>query len=83
MKKADRDRIAEYSLSPIIELSGNTYCTIEGIKRISEFTNEKIKIDIGKLSVSLTGDGLSIRDFSPQGAEIEGTIIALEFESNG
>ena len=83
MKKTDRDSITEYAVSPIIELTGNTFCSVEGIKSINEYSDGKIKLDLGKISVLIFGDGLCISSFSPEGAQIDGTVISMEFESNG
>ena len=83
MRKSSSDSISEYVLSPRIELLKNTSCTVEGIKGICEYKNDFIKIDLGKINVTFFGDGLCIRAFSPEGAYIEGTIVSVEFESNG
>lgn len=77
-----RDELTEYAVSPRLELVGNTKCIIEGLKSIVEYTKGKIKIDLGKFSVSFFGDELYINSFTREGATVEGIIISLEFEGN-
>ena len=74
--------IVEYTLAPCLEIRGNSECKVEGLKGISEYSSEKIRINLGKFSVSFLGDGLFINTFSPEGATVEGTIVSVEFESN-
>ena len=74
--------IVEYALGPSLEIRGNSECIVDGLKGISEYSSEKIRINLGKISVSFLGDGLFINSFSPEGATVEGTIISVEFESN-
>lgn len=81
-KRADGEAVFDYTLSPHIELVGTSQCVIDGLKSIIEYSAEKIKIDLGKYSVTLVGDGLFINSFSCEGATVEGTIVALEFEGN-
>ncbi len=76
------DDIIDYIKKPHIELIGNTECIIEGMKSIIEYTKGRIKVDTGKMNVTISGDGLYINSFTPDGATVEGEIVALEFESN-
>lgn len=76
------DSIVSYVTNPRIELIGTNQCIVDGLKGILQYSTDKIKINLGKNSVSVLGDGLYINSFSNQGAIIEGTIISVEFESN-
>ena len=76
------DDIIDYVINPHIELIGNTECIIEGLKSIIEYTKGRIKVDVGKMTVTLCGDDLYINSFTPGGATVEGEIVSLEFESN-
>lgn len=76
------DSISDYIANPRIELIGTHQCIIDGLKGITQYSTDKIKINLGKNSVSVLGDELYINSFSYQGAIIEGTIISVEFESN-
>lgn len=79
--KAD-DTIMTYVTQPRLEIIGVNQCVVDGLKGISEYSQDKIKINLGKYSVSFFGDELFINSFSHQGAIVEGTIISVELESN-
>lgn len=79
----NKDNLISYTNAPHLELVGNTQCIIDGLKGIAVYSSDKIKVNLGKYYVSFFGDSLFINAFSPEGAIVEGTIISLEFESNG
>ena len=81
-KNKDAEHLVEYVTHPHLELIGNSECVIDGLKGITEYTKDKIKINLGKYSVTFFGDGLYINSFSREGATVEGTIISLEYEGN-
>lgn len=78
-----KDNIISYTYDSHLELIGNSKCIIDGLKSIAAYNSDKIKVNLGKNYVTFLGDSLFINAFSPEGAVIEGTIISLEFESNG
>ena len=78
----DKENLLAEALAPHIELTGNTRCAVDGIKSITEYTEDKIKINLGKMVVRFCGDALYINSFSPEGAVVEGTILSVAFESN-
>ncbi len=78
----ERDDIISYTSQPHIEIVGNTECVVDGLKGILEYTKDKIKIDLGKYSVTFFGDELYINSFSHEGAVVDGTIISVEFGAN-
>lgn len=82
-KVKNTDDIVTYTHSPHLELVGNSECVVDGLKGIIEYTKEKIKINLGKYFVTFIGDELYINSFSHEGAVVQGTIISVEFESNG
>lgn len=79
--KAD-DSIMSYVTEPRLEIIGTNQCVVDGLEGIVEYSGDKIKINLGKYSVSFFGDELFINSFSRQGAIVEGTIISVELESN-
>jgi sporulation protein YqfC len=81
--KKNTDDIITYTNEPRLELVGNSECVVDGLKGIVEYTNEKIKINLGKYFITFFGDELYINSFSYEGAVVQGTIISLEFENNG
>lgn len=78
-----KDNLIGYAVSPRIELVGNTCCVVEGLKGIAAYSSDKIKVNLGNYYLTFFGDSLFINAFSYEGAIIEGTIVSMEFESNG
>ena len=78
----NRDGIVEYVAQPHIEIVGNSEFVVEGLKSILEYKEDKIKISLGKYSVTFFGDGLRIDSFSYEGAVVQGTVISMEFSSD-
>ncbi len=83
MKKYETESPVKAAFTPRLELLGNTSCIAEGIKGIISCNEDLITLDLGKQLVSFYGDGLCISSFSSDGAEICGTIVSVEFGSNG
>lgn len=52
---------------------------VDGCKSVMEYDDTKIKLNIGKNSVSFLGCNLMIKSLSLEQAMIEGTIISIEF----
>jgi sporulation protein YqfC len=76
------DNIVTFIREPHIEIFSNSECIIDGLKGIMEYTDEKIKVNLGKYAVSVLGDELYINSFSHNGAIINGNIISVEFGAN-
>lgn len=82
MEKSGNPSVINAALSPRIELFSNSECCVEGIRSIIVYNSDCIKLDIGKICVNFSGDDLYITSFTSEGANISGTIISVEFESN-
>ena len=83
MKKRSREKgIVAYALEPHIEICSSDECTIDGIKGITKYSEERITVNLGRYSVTLCGSGLYINSFSSDGATVRGDIISLEFCGN-
>lgn len=78
----DKDSVLTDVTRPHLELTGNTRCAVDGVKSISEYTADNIKMNLGKMTVCFAGDALCINSFSPEGAIVEGTILTVAFEDN-
>ncbi|MBR1762046.1 MAG: YabP/YqfC family sporulation protein [Eubacterium sp.] len=78
-----KDNTVSFVKDSRLELIGNGRCVVDGLKGIEIYNSDKIKVNLGKYYVTFFGDNLFINAFSPEGAIVEGTIISLEFESNG
>ena len=83
MHMKNRDDIIAYTAQPRIEIIGNSEFVVDGLKSVLEYTKEKIKIDLGKYSVAFYGDALYINAFTHEGAVVQGTVVTMEFCSNG
>ena len=77
------DDIIAYTASSRLEIVGNTQCVVDGLQSILEYTKDRIKIDLGKYAVTFLGSELYINCLSHEGAVVEGTIMSVEFGSNG
>lgn len=78
-----RDDIISYTILPRVELIGNTQCVVDGLKCISEYKSDKIRISLGDYCVSFFGANLRIDSFSFEGAIICGDIVSMEFDTYG
>lgn len=78
----NKESLTAYTTQPHIELIGSEELIINGMKGIGEYTAERIRIDLGRYIITIMGDELYINSFTREGAIINGTIIAMELESN-
>lgn len=76
------ENMVAYTIEPHIELIGNSELIINGLKGIGEYTDEKIKIDLGRYVITIYGDNLYINSFTKDGAIINGMIISIELNGN-
>ena len=65
--------------NPTIEISGNNRMTIEGIRRILEYSKIQIRVSIGKMSLQIKGRGLDLKCISPTSIVVEGFILTVEY----
>ena len=84
MKKISLRELTEFPLEyytgePHLEIIGNFECVVDGLKSIVEYTSGRIRLNIGKRTVTFTGEGLHINSFTPQGAVVQGNIMCVEF----
>lgn len=66
---------------PIIEISGNREMIVDGCKGIVEYEETIIKLSLGDLVLSLSGDNLLIKSFDNSVAVISGQICEISFVS--
>lgn len=66
-----------------IEIIGNCECVVDGLKSIVEYSSEKIRLNIGRRTVTFLGCNLHIGSFTGDGAVIEGEILSMEFSDAG
>lgn len=80
MKNSESD--FNYATQPHIEIIGSHELIINGLKGIGEYTDEKIKIDLGRYTIEIYGEALEINSFTHSGAIINGTINGLKLDGN-
>lgn len=83
MKRKVKDNIITYTSSPRLEIIGNSECIVDGLKGISEYNSDKIRINLGKYFITFFGDDLRIDSFSYKGAVVQGNIVSMEFDTYG
>lgn len=68
------------SRKPYIELFGNSKMSIEGQYSIQEYTEEFIKLKLGKSTLLVYGRFLGLHNVNLEGFAITGKISQIEFE---
>lgn len=77
-KKLVTDLFAD---EPKIEMLGNREMIIDGCKGVVEYEETIIKLSLGDLVLSLSGDNLLINSFDNSVAVISGQICEISFVS--
>ena len=67
---------------PFIQARGNKEFCIEGCKGIIEYDAGRIKLNTGKMSLTLEGENLVIGSFSDIQTVISGNIITVSFDTD-
>ena len=67
------------AFGPKIELTGNREAVIDDCKGIIEYYENRIKINLGKGTITFLGDGLHIGSMNESTAVITGKIQTVEF----
>ncbi len=81
MKKKEmlNSTVIGYCECPHVHLVGSSQCVVDGLKGICGYSRDKIKINLGRYCLEVVGSNLSINEFSPEGAVIEGDILSVEY----
>ena len=61
-----------------IELVSNTCALVDGCRSVLEYSDECIRLNLGKTTVSFVGNSLHIRSLSMEQAMVEGFILRVE-----
>lgn len=64
---------------PLICMTGNEEMTIENHKGLLEYAPEHVRIASGSGSLSVMGEGLTLRQMSAECIVVTGTIHRIEF----
>ncbi len=80
---ASADDMVSYALIPHIQVIGNSECVVDGLKSVVEYTNQRVKFNMGSYYITFVGADLCINSFSRQGAIVQGNIMSVEFDNYG
>lgn len=75
--------MVSYALTPHIQVIGNSECVVDGLKSVVEYTNQRVKFNMGSYYITFIGADLCINSFSRQGAIVQGKIMSMEFDNYG
>lgn len=62
-----------------MEIVSNTCALVDGCKSVLEYDEDRIKLNLGRNTVTFSGTGLTIRSLSMEQAIVEGFIVNVEF----
>ncbi|MEG0979596.1 MAG: YabP/YqfC family sporulation protein [Oscillospiraceae bacterium] len=62
-----------------IELSGNSEAIIEGCKGVLEYSDDAIRLNIGKNEVKFFGTDLIVKSYFNEQVIIQGNILTIDF----
>jgi sporulation protein YqfC len=64
---------------PRIEMTGNREAVIDGCKGVVEYAENSIRLSLGEIVMSLSGDNLLIQSFDNDVVIISGQISDIDF----
>ncbi len=62
-----------------VDLTSNNEALICGSKGIIEYSDNMVKINCGKITISFEGEKLGINSLSPEEIKVTGEIIRIDF----
>ena len=62
-----------------MEMLGNKEAVIDGCKGILDYSDDKIKLNLGNKTICFLGSNMCIKALSDEQAVITGTICSIEF----
>lgn len=65
---------------PIISIAADREMSVDGCRGVGDYFDNRIVLNIGKGSVTVSGNGLRITSFTESTAVIRGRITAVEFD---
>ncbi len=71
--------VKEDSVKGNVELYGNKRAIIEGCKGVVDYNEEFLKIDLGNITLKVTGRDLVIESYIYEQIDLKGEIVSVEF----
>lgn len=63
----------------MIEIYGDNEVVVDGCKGVSDYSENFIKLDLGRRFVKISGVSLTVSSYIYEQASIKGEIVSLEF----
>jgi len=64
---------------PVIEVTGNTFVSVEGHRGITAYTDSMVCIRTGIGSMTVSGTGLKIQSMNRDRICVQGTVFSVSF----
>lgn len=71
--------IKEESQKGNIELFGNRQLVIDGCKGVIDYCEDFLKLDLGYITIKITGRALVIEAYIYEQLDLKGEIVSIEF----
>lgn len=71
--------IKDESIGGNIELYGNKQIIIEGCKGVIDYCEDFLKLDLGSITLKVTGRDLIIESYIYEQIDLKGEIVSVEF----
>ena len=68
-------------IEPSVILESNRRAEIDKVSAIEEYTSQRVRMNLGKIILTIEGDDLSIGELSSERVTLTGSILSLSFSS--
>ena len=79
MRNVRKNQTNEEGAKGSVVLYGNKQAIIEGCKGVVDYSEEFLKLDLGKLVLKISGRDLVIESYVYEELELKGEIVSVEF----
>ncbi len=79
MRNVRKKQTNEENVKGSVVLYGNRQAIVEGCKGVVDYSEEFLKLDLGKLVLKINGRDLVIESYVYEELELKGEIVSVEF----
>ena len=79
MRNVRKKQTNEENVKGRVVLYGNRHAIVEGCKGVVDYSEEFLKLDLGKLVLKINGRDLVIESYVYEELELKGEIVSVEF----
>ncbi len=72
---------ASFYHQPVLHLDCSGFAEIENCKKVLQYTEKEIQLDMGKQTLCIYGDGLVLTELAGKNLWLKGNIFQIEFRS--